>query len=628
MFTDLAGYTAMMQQDEVNAKVIRDKHREILEHQIAAHEGKILQYYGDGALSIFNSTISASNSAISIQKASIANKIPLRIGIHTGDIVIEEDGVFGDGVNIASRIESFAVPGSVMVSDKVYDDIKNHQTFRPTLMGEFELKNVKKPIEVYALNHDGLVVPHRTALKGKVKERIKSIVVLPFINRSSDPENEHFSDGLTEDLISLLSKQSGLQVVSRSSAFSYKGKEMDVRQLGKVLDVQSVLDGSVRKSGNRVRVITQLSSTLDGYQLWTNTYDRMMEDVFDLQDELTELIVDQLKTNVLGKDQEKKEHNQQAYECYQQGMYYYNKWTPEYAEKSIAYFEHALKLQPDFDLAYSGLAVAYSLMSTTGYIDPAKGYKLLDQYAEKALSINPNSELAYVAKCYVEFFLTWDFEKAHEYTSKALQINPRSADTNLAHSLYYIIQNNFDEAIRLIERARDADPLSALALRTLADAYYFTEDYTTAINLYDNLLELDPDFKAATEFKGWCYLMMGEFDKAIAIFKNIQGNATHVIKPFVQLGYTYALMGEHKQAMSYLNQLQEVAQKDASKDYSLDFATLHTGLGMYDEAFDDLHQVLKMKYGAATLLKVSPIWKPLRSDHRFTEILNKMGLNS
>ena len=254
MFTDLQGYTMLMQENETKAKKIRDEHREILKREIELFDGKILQFYGDGALSVFSSTISASQSAISIQRQSTENDIPLRIGIHTGDVVIDEDGVYGDGVNIASRIESFSVPGSVMISDKAYDDLKNQEGFDAEFMGEFELKNVKKPIEVYALNQEGLKIPERTELKGKVRERIKSLAVLPFANQSSDPEVGYFGEGLSEELIHRLSKYKSIQLGSRTSSFALKNKGLTVKEIGNQLDVQSVLEGSVRKSGERLRI--------------------------------------------------------------------------------------------------------------------------------------------------------------------------------------------------------------------------------------------------------------------------------------------------------------------------------------------------------------------------------------
>ena len=631
MFTDLAGYTAMMQEDETNAKGLRDRHRKILEKEIAHHDGKILQYYGDGALSVFSSTISAASSAVSIQKESILGKIPLRIGIHTGDVVIEDDGVYGDGVNIASRIESFATSGSVMISDKVFDDLKNHPSFQPSLMGEFELKNVKRPVEVYALTNDGLVVPQRTELKGKIKERIKSIAVLPFINRSADPENEYFSDGITEELITALARVNGLKVISRTSSFSFKGKNIDVREIGKQLEVQSVLEGSVRKSGKKVRITAQLSSTFDGYELWTGTYDRMLEDIFEVQDEISLKIAHQLQeklaSNTLESEEKTKEVAIEAYNYYLQGLFYYNKWTPENAEKASTAFQKAIEVEPEYDQAYAGLALAYSLLSFTGYLPPGEGYGLTERAGRKALEFDDRCATAYLALSYVEYFYHWDFEKGRQYTNKALEISPRSADVNLAASLHPLVFGKLDEAIQFIEKAREIDPLSSLTNRTLADAYYLKGDYKMAIEVYDWLLEQDPEFMTAYEFKGWAHLMDGNHDKAIEIFESIGGdNALHSIKPFVQLGYAHALKGDIEVARTFLEELEKdaSANPDGAWDYS--FATLYAGLGMIDEAFEYLEEVLDKRLGAAVIMKSSPIWRPLRSDPRFQMLLDRIGI--
>lgn len=630
MFTDLAGYTAMMQEDEINAKGLRDRHRKILEEQIAGHDGQILQYYGDGALSVFSSTISAATSAVSIQKASISGKIPLRIGIHSGDVVIEDDGVYGDGVNIASRIESFATSGSVMISDKVFDDIKNHPSFSPSLMGEFELKNVKRPVEVYALTNDGLVVPQRTELKGKIKEKIKSIAVLPFINRSADAENEYFSDGVTEELITALAKLDGLRVISRTSSFSFKGKNMDIREIGKQLEVQSILEGSVRKSGSKVRISAQLSSTFDGYELWTDTYDRELQDIFDLQDEISFKIAQQLREKFTIDEQDEQEGKTidiDAYNHYLKGLYYYNKWTPAHAQKAVDSFQRAIDIEPAYDEAYASKALAYSLMSFTGFMNPIEGYRQTEKAAQKAVEINNQNENAQVSLGLIEFFLRWDFKKGKQGIEKGIEINPKSPDGHTAMALYYMITNRLDDAIASLGKAREIDPLSLLMNRTLADAYYLKKDYKTAIELYDWLLEQEPDFKAALDFKAWAYLMNGEHDDAIRIFSSfLEGDTTHSIKPFVQLGYAHALKGERRIAESYLDQLKEEAKQSPDGYQDISFATIYAGLGMIEESLDHLEKVVDQKMGAVLFIHLSPIWKPLRSDDRFKTLLSKIGL--
>ena len=281
MFTDMVGYTAMMQENEKRAKILRSKHREVLEKLVLEHRGQILQYYGDGTLSIFGSVIEAALCAAKIQQ-ELQNepKVPLRIGLHAGDVVYDDEGVYGDGVNIASRIENLAVPGSVLISDKINDELKNHQEISTVFLGRYNLKNVKAPVKLYAISSDGLVVPSAREIEGKTANSENSIAVLPFLNLSADKDNEYFSDGITEELLNALAKVDALLVTSRTSSFAFKGKNIDIREIGRQLGVKTLLEGSVRKYGNRVRVTAQLINANDGYHKWSETYDRNLEDIF------------------------------------------------------------------------------------------------------------------------------------------------------------------------------------------------------------------------------------------------------------------------------------------------------------------------------------------------------------
>src|SRR5437762_1767456 len=228
MFTDMEGYTALMQKNEQAAIVRRTRHREVFEKAMADHSGKIIQYYGDGTLSIFSSAIHAVNAGVEMQSLFRNQpQVPLRIGIHIGDISIDDSGVYGDGVNVASRIESFAVAGSVFISDKVFDKIKNQPLVNTISMGLFELKNVARPVEVFAITNEGLAVPKPADLKGKTAEPKNKLAVLPFVNMSNDAENEYFSDGIAEELINTLSKIDGLQLICRTSSFSSKRKNQE-----------------------------------------------------------------------------------------------------------------------------------------------------------------------------------------------------------------------------------------------------------------------------------------------------------------------------------------------------------------------------------------------------------------
>ena len=403
MFADIVGYTAMMQDNELLTKQIRDTHRKTLISTVKEHQGTIVQFYGDGSLSIFDSAVEAAACAVKIQLESLQNlKVPLRIGIHLGDVVIDEEGAFGDGVNVASRIESLAVTGSVLISDKVYDEIKNHKDYNTLSLGEFELKNVKKPIEAFAITNKGLSVPKRTELKGKVKESIKSIAVMPFVNMSADSDNEYFSDGITEELINALTRVDGLMVTSRTSSFAFKGKNEDLRAIGSQLNVQSILEGSVRKSGNRVRITAQLIKSADGYHVWSESFDRNLEDIFAVQDEISQTIANKLRTKLSIQEKSKPlvtsyTDNFQAYNSYLMGLFYSNKWTPADAEKAIEHYEKAIDEEPEFLLPYAGLAKCYGLISYTGYKSPKEAAAKALANANKALSLDSNNIEAHLA---------------------------------------------------------------------------------------------------------------------------------------------------------------------------------------------------------------------------------------
>src|SRR3954468_20727903 len=374
MFSDMAGYTALMQQNEQLAKDKRRRLKEVLETAVAGYNGKILQYYGDGALCMFSSAIDGVNCAVLIQQTLQQEpKVDVRIGIHTGDISIEEETIYGDGVNLASRIESLAVSGSIFISEKVFDEIQNQENLTTREMGYFELKNVVRPVRIFAIDNKGLVVPARDTLKGKTKQPSNRLAVLPFVNMSTDPENEYFSDGITEELLNALTKVDGLQVTSRTSAFAFKGKNNDIREIGIQLNVDRILEGSVRKAGNRVRITAQLINAADGYHIWSENYDRNLTDIFQVQDEISGIIANKLRENLTPVQKatqlvKPSTNNVTAYTHYLKGLHFWNKLTPADCHKAIECFEQAIALEPDYAQAYAMTAAAYSYLGATGQV--------------------------------------------------------------------------------------------------------------------------------------------------------------------------------------------------------------------------------------------------------------------
>jgi TolB-like protein/class 3 adenylate cyclase len=291
MFSDIVGYTATMQKDEEKANKQRERHRSVLIKRVAEFKGKILNVYGDGAITIFNSALDAVSCGICIQRDLKNPSVPLRIGLDMGDIVHNDGQVFGDAVNIASRLEELSTPGSILISGKIKDEIKNNGKIKTTPLGSHQLKNVQEPVKISAVSNTGLEVPSPEEIKVKTGRSPVRMMVLPFMTMSNEKGFEYFSDGLSEEIINELTKLSGIEVSSRTSAFTYKDRNEDVRQIGKKHSVSHVLEGSVRKSGDKIRVTAQLIETEGGFHLWSETYGQHLKDIFYSQDIICEQIV-------------------------------------------------------------------------------------------------------------------------------------------------------------------------------------------------------------------------------------------------------------------------------------------------------------------------------------------------
>jgi len=630
MFTDMVGYTLLMQKDEQKAKSLRDRHRQVQKEEVESHSGEILQYYGDGTLCIFNSSLEAVDCAIQIQKKMQKKpKIPLRIGIHTGDIVHDQEGIYGDGVNVASRIESFAIPGSVLISEKVTDDIKNHPSFSSTSMGIYELKNVEKPVEVYAITNQPLKVPKPEEIKGKGRFVQKSLAVLPFVNMSADAENEYFSDGITEEILNALAKVDGLQVTARTSSFAFKGKNMDLREIGVQLNVQHILEGSVRKAGNKVRITAQLINSADGYHLWSDTFDRKLEDIFEVQDEISQNIAHQLKEQLaIAKKEPLVKYatkNIEAYNLYLKGNFYWNKWSPQNVTKAIEYYKKAIAIQKDFVLPYTGLASCYIFLGITGNYPPQQAYPLAKELSEKALELDQQQEGSHVAMAMVKYMYEKDRVGAMRHFQIALELNQGVAITHHYYGMFLSAIGKLDQAVKEVALAHELDPLALNILGTYAEGLFFQNRYDEALQKLDAALELDPTYRPAWEGKGWIYVKMGELQKALKVFKKFQALTGSELKGLNTLGYVYAKMGQTEKVEDCFRKLEQRQQSEPNVDLDMDFAIIYAGLGDTEKLLKYLEQGLQKKMGGLWLA-THPMWEDFRSDPRFQKLLKKYDI--
>ena len=571
------------------ARTKRKRFKDVLDATIQQHDGKILQYYGDGSLSIFNSAINSINCAISIQQQlQLDPKVDLRIGIHTGDVVIEEDSIYGDGVNLASRIESMAVPGAVFISGKVHDEIKNHDRIKTQELGYFELKNIKDPVHIYAIANEGIVVPPKHELQGKTRQPVNRLAVLPFVNMSADPENEYFSDGITEELLNALTRVDGLQVTSRTSAFAFKGKHDDIREIGRKLNVDKVLEGSVRKAGNRVRITAQLINAADGYHIWSENYDRDLHDIFQIQDEISGIIANRLRENLSVAD--KKDplikpatKNVEAYTLYLKGMHFYNKLTPADYYKAIEFFEQAIQLEPNYAQAYAMVASAYAYLGVTGQAKPEKAFEIVERYAEKALQLDDTNAESHVAKATMHLMYDGNWQAGYDSIQTAIRLNPASTGAYAMLAMYHLFKGDIPQAVNVMEQAAQIDPLSSQINHYLADAYFFADRYDDAVRIADKLLEMDPQMRIAIELKGWCAGMQGDWEKALEYFIEVHRLTNHPLKGLSPLGFAYAKLGQTEKAMEVIARIEQRQREEPNVVVDGDLLVVWWALGNIDK---------------------------------------------
>jgi len=586
MFTDIVGYTALMGTDERKAFDLLQKNRELQKPIIEKFNGRWIKELGDGVMASFNAVSDAVAAAIEIQGASNrAKDFQLRIGIHLGEVVFENEDVFGDGVNIASRIQAIANPGSIYISESVYKSISNKKDFQVKYVKEEKLKNVTEKVKIFQVISDGIIVAHSPGmgLKTKPKPKFlfifgalmtlliagyfinhfyitrrdsgnsnsgrteaigKSIAVLPFVNMSADSSQEYFSDGMTESIMTDLAQVPGLLVIARNSVFQYKGQTVDPVEVGNQLNVRYILQGKVQHSGDILRITVQLIETGKGFNIWGNKFDSRMKNIFLIQDDISKNIIQALKIAFAKEDSILKPptQNLEAYDYYLRGHYYFRmnggSTEKKWIDSSVAMFEKAISLDPDFALAYSSLARTYVSIFFSFNSDPkweAKAYIAL----EKALSLDPGLAYAYVAKGNLSWTLSNGFphEKAINEFKHAIALNPNIAEAHEALAGVYFHIGLLDAALRELRIALTIDPASRFSRPRVARIHWYQQKYDSALNEFLTVSQTDWDREKA--LVQW---YLGQTNEAFKTLDQISGLKNKSSTLQADLAATYAVL--------------------------------------------------------------------------------------
>ena len=627
MFTDIVGYTALMGKDEQNAFRLLDQNRELQKPIIEEFNGRWIKELGDGVMASFNTVSDAVNVAINIQEAcNAANNFQLRIGIHQGEVLFKDDDVFGDTVNIAARIQGAANPGCIFISDSVHRNISNKKEIETRFVKEEKLKNVSQPIKMYQVLYAGSeIIEAEKSLEPVVEN---SIAVLPFANMSSDPEQEYFSDGISEEIINALAQVPGLKVIGRTSSFAFKGKNMDLKVIGEQLKVRYILEGSVRRAGTKLRITTQLINVTDGFHLYSEKFDRELEDIFAIQDEISEEILHAIKIKLFGSEInavfKKYTDNVEAYQLYLKGKFYYNKYTQEGFLKAIDYFNQAIAVDPNYAIAYAGIAYCYQTLTHFSWLPGNQGLLLAKKAAQQSIQIDDQIAESHIAMGRIKLHTEWNFKEAFIELKKAVVINPNNPEVYVQLGMCAILLGHNEEAMEYCNKAISLDPFSTMNVWMAAIVPIVAKDADKSLEISKQVIELNPDFFGGHLFAGVAYSYLEKFEEAFQEYKTAV-RLQNIPYSLGSLGVHYGILGEKTKARELIKEMKQL--KDIEFSGNNFIADVYIALGEWDTAFKYYNRAIKNREGHM-------IWKQqffervpnLMEDPRAIAMFEKMNI--
>ena len=660
MFTDVVGYAALMAESEERGRRTRQRHREIVRPLVEQHGGEWIEAPGDESLSTFPSALEAVRCALAVQAALRDDAVlRLRIGIHSGDVVFEGEEIHGDGVNVASRIRPLAEPGGICVSGEVYHSVRNQPGVEARSLGEQTLKNVSRPVEVWAIGtaatrptpslfqrflHADLILLGLTLFAlalfawyqlaqyltaAPELGPIRSLAVLPLENLSGDPEQEYFADGMTEAVISEFARIRSLPVISRTSVMQYKRARKPLPEIAEELGVEWVVEGTVMRAGDRVRITVQLIDARNDLHLWSESYDRELSDVLDLHSEVARAVAGEVDA-VLRPEEEamlaaSRPVDPAAYDAYLRGLQLAG--TPAFSgdwradlRAAIEQFERAVELDPDFAEAWARLAVSRGGLAVLGlnlrYRSELPKARLA---AQRALELDDRMGGVHALLGAFRLHYDWDFAGARRAYERALQLSP-SDPLALNHYAWYLLDvGRSEEALAVSERLLRVAPLDVYWRAEHFRFLFFARQYERALEELERIRELEPGFVVGEVSQ--TYLLLGRHEEGyrelIAVYEGC-GARCEPLREAADRGWAQGGWDGVMRAVI------EVYSRDEGFS-PLHLAWLHVAIGETDEAFALLERAYSEREPLMTVLKMDARFDPLRSDPRFDDLLRRIG---
>jgi adenylate cyclase len=640
MFTDIVGYTSLVENDEELALKLLDEHRKIVRPLISAHNGKEVKTMGDAFLVEFSSAVEAAKCAIEIQrslfkfnsKRSPEQRVLLRIGIHLGDVVHSNNDVYGEAVNFASRLQSISEPGGVCVSRQFYESVRSKmRELEFKNLGTRKLKNIVDPVELFQI-----IIPQvEESMSSRdnepdLQQPRNRIAILPFVNISPDNSDEFFADGLTEELISRLSQAKDLRVIARTSAMNYKNnKEKKIKDIGRELGAGTIIEGSVRKAGNKVRVSVQVVNAGNEEHMWSSTYDRNLDDIFEIQSDIASKVVESFSSNlaplIRGEKhgEERETQNVTAYTYFLRARHLLHNENLSSVNQAFELFSRAIQEDPSFARAYVGRAECYLYLTGYAQLPFSEGSKKAEAECIKAIELDPELAEAHAQLSRVKYQLD-EFDASKAEAKKAVELNPSHSDAYHALGHLAMIRREAAEGVRLFETAHKLDPLKEHTVEMLGESYVFAGREEEAIKLWESTMQLFPE----TAYAGLIeyYMMKGDNVKAGESLEKLRSVAVGNLSYIVGLeGRIAALKGEREKALDCIAKIEHSSGGDTVAVNYVGF--IYYALGDMDKFFEYMNRSIDNHSLPGQMLRNSPAFANARMDPRYRKLLEREGLD-
>jgi adenylate cyclase len=631
MFTDMVGFTALTQSDEAQSLAVLERHNKLLRPIFSKYRGREVKTIGDSFLVEFDSALDATNCAVEVQRFlhdyNISSrdewKIALRIGVHLGDVVRSGDDILGDAVNIASRLQPLAEPEGVCISEQVYDQVRNKIPEALVKLEPHDLKGVRFAVDAYKV-----VMPwnHGTAPSRTQADRNR-VAVLPFANMSPDPNDEYFADGMTEELIDRLAQVKGLEVIARTSVMSYKKKEKNVLEIARELEAGSVVEGSVRKAGNRVRVTAQLINGATQGHVWSSHYDGSLDDIFAVQSEIAEKVAGELKVQLLQSEkkalEKKPTQNMEAYSEFLRGRELLREGSEPSLRQALEIFERAVELDPSFARAFEGQAECLVTLANDGYEPYQETNARGEHLAKRSLELDPDLAEAHATLAYVYFgedrVISCEVE-----AKRALELNPNISDAYRELAFISFVRGNPNQGIVHLETAWRLDPLRSFYVERLGQMYYYMGRKNDALSFWEKTRQLAPaaNYRSMTEY----YVCEENYDKAKDCFELAKKlEPTHHWVSWMQ-PFIAARTGDKDGALISVRAIEE--NQVMSVDLLNTVAFIHYALDDFDSYFKYVNKATEQGSLRFIYVMYSPLFAKARDDPRYQAVLDAMKRNS